>query len=67
MAKVFQGLSVLDFSQGSLGSVATMIMSDYGADVIKIEPVGGDPYRVVPGSFQRNRGKRSIILDLSTH
>lgn len=67
MTKVFQGLSILDFSQGSLGSVATMIMSDYGADVIKIEPVGGDPYRVVPGSFQWNRGKKSIILDLTTN
>ena len=66
MTEVFEGVSVVDFTQGIIGSVATMIMSDYGADVIKVEPTGGDPHRVMPGSLQWNRGKRSIILDLNT-
>ena len=66
MTEVFEGVSVVDFTQGIIGSVATMIMSDYGADVIKVEPTGGDPHRVMPGSLQWNRGKRRIILDLNT-
>ncbi len=64
MVQVFDELTVLDFSQGMAGSIATMIMSDHGAEVIKVEPPGGDPYRVVPPSLQWNRGKKSVTLDL---
>ena len=66
MTQVFDGITVLDFSQGMAGSVATMVMSDFGADVIKIEPPGGDPYRTHPASFLWNRGKKSVVLDLET-
>ena len=48
------------------GSVATMVMSDFGAEVIKIEPPEGDPYRSVPSSLLWNRGKKSVVLDLTT-
>ena len=66
MTQVFDGITVLDFSQGMAGSVATMVMSDFGADVIKVEPPGGDPYRTHPASVLWNRGKKSIVLDLET-
>ncbi|MQF69338.1 hypothetical protein FIM12_03265 [SAR202 cluster bacterium AD-804-J14_MRT_500m] len=66
MANVFDGIVVLDLSRGQAASVATMIMSDFGADVIKVEPPGGDPFRSMPGAIQWNRGKRSVILDLKT-
>ena len=66
MKQLFDGITVLDFSQGMAGSVATMVMSDFGADVIKIEPPDGDPYRATPASLLWNRGKRSVILDLET-
>ena len=66
MAQLFEGLRVLDFTQGMAGSVATMVMSDFGAEVIKIEPPGGDPYRVNPSSLLWNRGKKSVVLDLGT-
>ena len=46
------------------GSVATMVMSDFGARVIKIEPPGGDPYRAMPSAPVWHRGKKSVILDL---
>lgn len=36
------GLVVADFSQGMAGPMATMIMADHGADVVKVEPPGGD-------------------------
>jgi crotonobetainyl-CoA:carnitine CoA-transferase CaiB-like acyl-CoA transferase len=66
------GLLVLDFSQYVAGPLATMLLSDLGADVIKVERPGGDAYRhydpVVPGQSRYfcslNRGKRSVICDL---
>ncbi len=44
--------------------MTTMLMVDHGADVIKIEPPGGDPFRSQTGYLAWNRGKRSAILDL---
>jgi crotonobetainyl-CoA:carnitine CoA-transferase CaiB-like acyl-CoA transferase len=41
-------------------------MADYGAEVIKVEPPGGDPFRFQPAWISWNRGKKGIILDLST-
>ena len=66
MAQVFDGITVLDFTNGRAGGVATMVMSDFGAEVIKIEPPGGEKFRDAPGSIQWNRGKKSIVLDLKT-
>ena len=54
----------MDFTRGMAGSIATMVMSDFGAEVIKVEPPGGDPFRNQPGALQWNRGKKSVILDL---
>ena len=64
MTQIFEGLKVLDFTDGMLGSVATMVLSDYGADVIKVEPLGGHRSRSIPAAIQWNRGKKSIVLDL---
>ena len=66
MAQVFDGITVLDFTRGMPGSIATMVMSDCGAEVIKAESPGGDPFREWPGAIQWNRGKKSIIVDLKT-
>ncbi len=69
------GIKVLDLTAILLGPVATQILGDYGADVIKIEQPGGDPMRkngVVRheglGSIfiAANRNKRSVMLDLKT-
>ena len=64
MAQVFDGITVLDFTSGRAGGVATMVMSDFGAEVIKVEPPGGGKFRNSPGSIQWNRGKKSVVLDL---
>ncbi|MCH7801213.1 MAG: CoA transferase, partial [Chloroflexi bacterium] len=40
-------------------------LSDFGAEVIKIEPPQGDPYRAFPPSLLWNRGKKSVVLDLN--
>ena len=66
MAQLLEGIRVLDFTQGMAGSVATMVLSDFGAEVIKIEPPGGDPYRAHQSSLLWNRGKKSVILDLGS-
>ena len=66
MAQVLENIVVLDFSSGRAGSVATMVLSDFGADVIKVEPMEGDPYRVFPQALLWNRGKKSVTLDLNT-
>jgi formyl-CoA transferase len=66
------GVRVLEFSQIVAGPVCGVNLSDLGADVIKIEPPGGESTRntgaVVPkegkGFQALNRGKRSLIVDL---
>ena len=66
------GIRVLEFSQIIAGPVVGINLSDLGADVIKVEPPGGEPLRrsgsVAPGeskAFQSyNRGKRGMVLDL---
>src|SRR5262245_4945419 len=65
MSSLFNGLRVLDFGQG-YAAIPGMILADYGADVVKVEPPGGEAWRGTPGFRQWNRGKRGIVLDLNT-
>ncbi len=60
------GLRVLDCSHGTSGPRLTGMLADYGADVVWVEPPGGDPIRRrMPGAASVfNRGKRSLVLDL---
>jgi CoA:oxalate CoA-transferase len=66
MAGPCDGLVVLDFSWGMAGGLATAVLADFGADVIKIEPPAGDPFRSRPAWLAWNRGKKSTVLDLKT-
>lgn len=68
------GMRVIEASSYLAGPFAAMILSDLGAEVIKVEPPQGDPYRNV-GTDRRgtgilfvnsNRGKKSIAVDLKT-
>jgi crotonobetainyl-CoA:carnitine CoA-transferase CaiB-like acyl-CoA transferase len=60
------GLRVVDFSTWMAGPLATMVLADNGADVIKVEPPEGDPARDLPAFQTWNRGKQSAVLDLKT-
>lgn len=69
--KPLAGLTVLDFGHTIMGPAAGLVFADLGADVIKIEPPGGDPTRRLPGFAAGffatfNRNKRSLVLDLKT-
>jgi crotonobetainyl-CoA:carnitine CoA-transferase CaiB-like acyl-CoA transferase len=59
------GVRVLDLSIWRPGPYATQLLVELGADVVKVEPPGGDPMRVFPTLFAvLNAGKRSAAVDL---
>jgi crotonobetainyl-CoA:carnitine CoA-transferase CaiB-like acyl-CoA transferase len=70
----FAGLKVVDLSQGIAGPYSAMLLAQYGADVVKVEPPEGDWSRglgkrygdMTAFSIAANLGKRSIVLDLKT-
>lgn len=68
------GVRILDLTRYQQGPFATVLLSDMGAEVIKIEEPGGEPGRATglgPDGFSayfeaHNRGKKSVTLDLRT-
>ncbi|HZZ14034.1 MAG TPA: CaiB/BaiF CoA-transferase family protein [Paraburkholderia sp.] len=65
------GVRVIEFTHMVMGPTCGMILADLGAEVIKIEPPGGDKTRKLPGlgiGFFRsfNRNKKSVVLDITT-
>jgi crotonobetainyl-CoA:carnitine CoA-transferase CaiB-like acyl-CoA transferase len=66
-----EGVRVIEFTHMVMGPTCGMILADLGAEVIKIEPPGGDKTRTLPGlgiGFFRsfNRNKKSVVLDINT-
>jgi crotonobetainyl-CoA:carnitine CoA-transferase CaiB-like acyl-CoA transferase len=59
-----EGVTVVDLSWGRPGPMATGLLADHGATVVRVEPPGGDPYRSVVSRAAYDRGKRSLIVDL---
>jgi CoA:oxalate CoA-transferase len=75
--KPLQGIRVLDWTAWQAGPVASALLADMGAEVIKIEPPEGEPGRgmlkmygaELPLNFyyqNQNRGKKGIVLNLAT-
>jgi len=65
MAGILEGIRVVDFTQGTAGPYASMILAEQGADVVKVEPPEGDRTRGTPAFHALNRSKRSVVLDLA--
>ena len=72
---MLDGIRVLDLSQYIAGPQATQMLGDLGADVVKVEPPGGDPARQwgppfwggdAPIFLAFNRNKRSIVVDMKS-
>lgn len=59
-------LRIVEIGSGSAAEIATMVLADFGADVIKIEEPGGDSIRAHAAAPMWLRGKRSVALDLAT-
>lgn len=74
MSLPLEGVRVVELAQYVAGPLCGVLLADLGAEVVKVEPPGGDGYRhVMPaapgiGRFfvPLNRGKRSVVLDLKT-
>jgi CoA:oxalate CoA-transferase len=72
MAGALSGITILDFTRFQQGTFATVLLGDMGANILKVEPPGGEPGRrflAHVGGFSSyfeslNRNKRSIVLDL---
>lgn len=64
MTTALEGLRGLDFSQGLPGALTAMLRCHNAAEVIKVEPTGGEPQRTVPAFLMWHHGKESVVLDL---
>ncbi len=73
------GLRVLEVAQFAAGPFPALLLADFGADVVKVEPPGGDGFRTWPPQVDSgdgepygmsfavlNRNKRSVVLDLKS-
>ncbi|WP_391090829.1 CoA transferase [Vibrio sp. NH-UV-68] len=76
MAGILEGIRVIEVASMAAAPTATVMLADHGAEVIKIEPLAGDPWRyghMVAGmpkskiaytTYTQNRTKKSVALDL---
>lgn len=64
MPGAFEGIRIVEFSQGISGPLATMLLGDHGAEVLKVEPPGGDRAKDEPGYLCWNRNKQRLVIDL---
>ena len=73
MSTALEGITVLDLSQGAAGPTCAMFLGDLGAQILKVEPPGGEWGRglgppfvegVAAAFLGMNRNKRSVVVDL---
>jgi len=62
----FDGVRIVDLTQGMAGPLAAMILCDFGAEVIRVEPPDPDPMWSHPAYLLWNRGKKSVAIEFGT-
>jgi crotonobetainyl-CoA:carnitine CoA-transferase CaiB-like acyl-CoA transferase len=67
MPGALDGVRILDLSWGIAGPLGVLLLAEQGADVVKVEPPGGDPFRAYDGYRVWNRSRRSVTADLKTN
>lgn len=63
MDAALAGIRVVDLASGIAGPMAAMLLADFGAEVVKVEPPAGDPDRGRPGFLMWARSKASVVLN----
>src|SRR5919201_289958 len=58
-----EGIRVVELSTGIAGPLAGMLLGDYGAEVVKVEPPRVDPARALAGFAVWKRNKQSVVVD----
>jgi crotonobetainyl-CoA:carnitine CoA-transferase CaiB-like acyl-CoA transferase len=58
------GVRILDLTWGAAGALGVLLLAEQGADTIKVEPPGGDPFRNYDGYKVWTRSRRSVQVDL---
>lgn len=68
MTQALQGLRVLDLTSGPAGGMATMILADFGAEVLMVQRPAAlpDVFASLPAAPMWRRGKQAVTLDLNT-
>ena len=66
MPGALDGIRVLDLTWGSAGPLVVLLLAEQGADVIKVEPPTGDPFRGYDGYKVWTRSRRSVRCDLAS-
>src|SRR5918996_1178610 len=64
--RTIRRLRILDLSWGIAGPLGVLLLAEQGADVIKVEPPGGDPFRAYDGYKVWTRSRRSVTCDLKS-
>ncbi|MEM7016944.1 MAG: CoA transferase, partial [Pseudomonadota bacterium] len=66
MTQALSGIRIIDLTTGPAAGIATMVLADFGADVLSITRPDGDVLSTLAASKMWKRGKRELCLDLST-
>jgi crotonobetainyl-CoA:carnitine CoA-transferase CaiB-like acyl-CoA transferase len=62
----YHDIRIVDFTQGMVGPMAAMLLADFDAQVVKVEPPQGDRLKAHPGYLAWNRNKQILTLDLAS-
>ena len=63
MPSALDKIRVVDFSRDFTGVIISLVLSDFGAEVVKVEPPEGDQTRSEPAFYMWHRGKKSVVVD----